>query len=70
MPVQIKFPIQYENLKKIEVLDKKVFKVCEIKEKEVGKLRKKFVFIHFDGKKWELLVANPDLSEARLIQLR
>ena len=58
-------PIKYENLKKTIVLDKREFSVCEIKEKEVGLLRKRLLFVHYDGEIWDLLFANLDLTEVK-----
>jgi hypothetical protein len=60
---KIEAPIRVTREKKIVELDKKVFKVCEIKEKEIGTLHKKFVFIHFNGREWHVFLANSDFSE-------
>lgn len=70
MPNSIESPIRYERLKKSVVLDRKIFKICEVKEKEFGRLSKKSLFIHYDGKKWDILIANPDFSKIRYFQLK
>jgi len=65
MVAPIETPIKYERLKKSVVLDKKVFKICEIKEKEVGRLRKRLLFIHCNGKIWDLLLTNLDVTDVK-----
>lgn len=45
--------LRYEKLSVIA--DKRTFKVCEIKEKEIGLVRKKFLYVHFDGRQWNIL---------------
>jgi hypothetical protein len=66
---KIEAPIRVTREKKIVELDKKVFKVCEIKERQIGTLRKKFVYIHFDGKEWHVLCSNSDFSETAFFTL-
>lgn len=61
----IETPIKYENLKKTIVLDKREFSVCEIKEKEIGLLRKRLLFVHYDGERWDLLLTNLDLTDVK-----
>lgn len=61
----IETPIKYENLKKTIVLDKREFSVCKIREKEVGLLRKRLLFIHYDGEVWDVLFTNLDLTKVK-----
>lgn len=59
----------YEKSKKTLILDNKIFETCKVKFIETGFLRKKFVFVHFDGKRWNILLVNKDYSKLRNIQL-
>jgi len=65
MPASIETPIRYEKLKKSVILDTRVFKTCEIKEKEVGRLRKKLLFIHYNGKMWDILLTNLEVTDVK-----
>ncbi|RUM47308.1 MAG: hypothetical protein DSY37_02655 [Hyperthermus sp.] len=47
--------IEYKKVKRILELNPKVFRPCEIKEFEKGVLRKQVYFIHFDGKRWDII---------------
>jgi hypothetical protein len=53
---------KYEMLREVITLDKKYFKICEVKEKEIGIIKRRFLYIHFDGKQWRILRLDVDLS--------
>jgi hypothetical protein len=69
MTAVIESPIRYEKLKKILVLDKKVLKVCETKEREVGHLRKKLLYTHNNGKTVDLVLTDLSLNDIKYVQL-
>ncbi len=48
--------IEYRKMRRILELDPRVFKPCEIKQLEKGMLRKQTYLVHFDGKKWDILI--------------
>jgi hypothetical protein len=47
--------VEYKKLKTILVLDPKIFQPCQVKGFVEGILRRTHYFIHFDGKKWDIL---------------
>jgi len=57
------------RIRKTLTLDKRIFKPCEIKEKEAGLVRKKFLFVHFNGRQWKLLLTTADLSKVKSLKL-
>ncbi|KPV63638.1 MAG: hypothetical protein AOA66_0770 [Candidatus Bathyarchaeota archaeon BA2] len=67
MPVE--FPIEYKRIKLTTVLDGRLFKICDIKEKEIGIVRKRFLYLHYDGNMWKVLSITPDLSEVEYFVL-
>jgi len=46
---------EYKRVRKILELDSKVFSPCVVKEFERGTLRKQSFFVHYDGKRWDVL---------------
>lgn len=69
MPTRNEPKIKLEKSKEIAVLDRRIFKVCEINEREFGPKKKKSLFIHFDGKTWNLLLVNPNFSLVKYYKL-
>lgn len=63
------FHFKYERAKITEVLDKRIFNICECKEKEIGVVRKKLLYLHFDGSQWRILLIAPDLSEFKYLKV-
>jgi len=47
--------IEYKKVKKVLELNPRVFRPCEIKDFEKGVLRKQVYFVHYDGKKWDIV---------------
>lgn len=66
----LKGEISYTKTTKTLTLDNRVFKVCEVKEERLGLLRRKILFVHFDGKTWNVLHANEDFTNVRNYKLR
>jgi hypothetical protein len=62
LKLETPFQLKYRMLREVLTLDKKYFKICEIKEKEIGIFKKRFLYIHFDGKQWSILRLDSDLS--------
>lgn len=56
METPVRLPFEYKYLKKIHEFERKDFPICTIKEKESGVLEKKLLYIHFDGKLWNILI--------------
>jgi hypothetical protein len=59
----------YKKTAKTLTLDRRVFKVCEIKEERLGLLRS-ILFVHFDGKTWNILHSNEDFRDVKNFKLR
>jgi len=68
-PFKLESPYSYKKISVSQVLDAKIFKVCEIKEKEIGIIRKKFQYVHFDGKQWRILQISADLAEFKYFKI-
>ncbi|OYT51637.1 MAG: hypothetical protein B6U73_01525 [Desulfurococcales archaeon ex4484_204] len=49
------FRIEYKKVKEVLELNPRVFRPCEIKDFEKGFLRKQIYFVHFNGRKWDIL---------------
>ena len=60
--VGLKGKVTYEKTTKTLKLDRRVFKVCEIKEESLGLFGRKILFVHFDGDTWNILHANEDFQ--------
>jgi hypothetical protein len=68
--MQIRFPFRYERIRSTTILDERIFKVCDIKEKEIGIVRRWLLYLHFNGKTWKILLLKPDLSEVKYFELQ
>lgn len=60
--------IEYKKVKKILELDPRVFKPCEIKQFEKGLLHKQTYLVHFDGKKWDILIIGSNGIERYILE--
>ena len=60
--------IEYKRVKTILELDSKIFHPCEIKEFEKGVLRKQIYFVHFNGKKWDILRISNNKIERYILE--
>jgi len=58
--VELGAGVKYERIRRILELDPKVFLPCNIKEFEIGTLRKQKFFVHYDGKRWDVLKISSD----------
>jgi len=63
--ISVDTPLSYQKVSKRVEIDKKTFKVCQIKEEVIGKIKKSFLFIHFDGKQWKILLLPSDLAKIK-----
>jgi hypothetical protein len=68
--VSLKGEVAYRKSTKTLILDRRVFKVCEIKEERFGLLRRKILFIHFDGNTWNILHSNENFTDTKYYKLR
>lgn len=50
-----KFEAKYKRLKKTLVIERRNFKICEVKEREIGFIKKRVLYIHFDGRVFSVL---------------
>jgi hypothetical protein len=66
----LKGEASYERTTKTLTLDRRVFKVCEVKEERLGTLRRKILFVHFDGKIWNILHSDEDFTDIKYYKLR
>lgn len=53
--VTVKLGLEYRKLKQVMILDRRVFKPCEIKQIDRGFVRRKTYLVHFDGQRWDVL---------------
>ena len=60
--------IEYKKMKKILELGPRVFKLCEIKQLEKGMLCKQAYLVHFDGKKWDILIIGSNGIERYVLE--
>ena len=60
--------IEYKKVRKILELDPRVFKPCEIKQLEKGMLRKQTYLVHFNGKKWDILIIGNNGIERYILE--
>ena len=58
--------IEYSKVRKTLELDPKIFVPCQVKQFSLGIIRQRNYFVHFDGKKWDVLIISGDKIE-RLI---
>ena len=49
--------------KKVAVLDERQFKTCVVKQIERGLINKRYLFVHFDGKGWNILTTDDKQSK-------
>jgi hypothetical protein len=61
--------LKYKRVRIVQVFDKRFFKICDIKEKEIGIVKKKFLYTHFDGKQWRILQLAADLSTVKCFKI-
>jgi len=59
LKVGVKGSISYEHKKHTEVLDKTIFPVCKVKEKEIGFARKRIWYVHRLKNGWEIIQISP-----------
>ncbi len=59
IPLKLKGILGYTHNKVTNVIDKTNFPVCEIKEKEIGFLRKRIWYIHRIKNGWEIIQIYP-----------
>jgi hypothetical protein len=50
-------------------LDRRYFNVCEAKIERLGVLRRNILFVHFDGKTWNILHANEGFTDVKNFKL-
>ena len=58
----------YKKIKKVLELNPRVFRPCEVKEIEKGILRKQTYFVHFDGKKWDIVRVSNNIVERYILE--
>ena len=60
--------VEYRRIRKILELDPKIFQPCIVKEFERGILRKHRFFVHYDGKRWDILKISSDKIERYILE--
>jgi hypothetical protein len=60
----------YKKSTQTLTLDNRVFKVCDIKEERLGLVRRKILFLHFDGNTWNILLCNEGFTDIKHYKLR
>lgn len=65
---KLRFKIEYKKAKKIIEINPKVVGICEIKEYEIGVIKKRPFYIHFDGKVWNILMWSKDKLIAQRLE--
>ncbi len=53
--IDVNARIEYRKVRKVLELNPRAFRPCEVKEFEVGVIRKQVYFVHFDGKRWDII---------------
>ena len=61
--------VEYKKETKTVIFDKRVFKVCQVKEERLGIFRRKILFVHFDGQTWNVLHANEDFTDVKSFKI-
>ena len=56
--MEIEAKAEYEKKHATLILDPRIFDLCKVKQVELGLLRKRIIFVHYDGKRWDILVYN------------
>jgi len=60
--------VEYKRVREILELDPKTFPPCYIKEFERDTLRKQRFFVHYDGKRWDVLKISGNRIERYIIE--
>jgi len=55
MESQPEVRVEYRRIRKVLELDPKAFPPCYVKEFERGVLRRQRFFVHYDGRRWDIL---------------
>jgi len=60
--------VEYKRIKEVLELNPKIFPPCHIKEAESGTLRKQRFFVHYDGKRWDVLKISSNRIERYILE--